>query len=262
MQTRTHSCPSATHAEHGRDGRTDPNASARYAGRAGKPAPERRHLATQEFRRSFSDFDTPRLYRGWLHFHTVSVLSLALIVACVLSLDDLTWIEALTVPVTLLYANLVEYVGHRWPMHRRMKGLEVIYRHTTVHHRYFPHDRFGYEDPRDFYALLLPPSIVLFFFAGFALPAGLVIGWLLTPNCALLFVASATGYFLAYEWLHLCYHAPETSWPYRFGWMRALRRHHLVHHDPGLMSMCNFNITVPLFDWMFETSDVGRRPAR
>jgi sterol desaturase/sphingolipid hydroxylase (fatty acid hydroxylase superfamily) len=30
--------------------------------------------------------------------------------------------------------------------------------------------------------------------------------------------------------------------------VRALRRHHAVHHDPELMQRWNFNVTVPLWD--------------
>ncbi len=35
--------------------------------------------------------------------------------------------------------------------------------------------------------------------------------------------------------------------------MGRLRHHHTVHHDPRLMNRYNFNITYPIFDWLFGT---------
>ena len=35
--------------------------------------------------------------------------------------------------------------------------------------------------------------------------------------------------------------------------MQALRRLHLHHHNPKLMSRYNFNITYPIGDWLFRT---------
>jgi sterol desaturase/sphingolipid hydroxylase (fatty acid hydroxylase superfamily) len=35
--------------------------------------------------------------------------------------------------------------------------------------------------------------------------------------------------------------------------VRILRRHHAIHHDPRLMQRYNFNVTVPLWDWVRGT---------
>lgn len=209
---------------------------------------------TLAFRSDYREREVPRWYRGWPHFWITSVLSIAAIVACIALVRVPSWLQLATVPVTLVYANLAEYLGHRGPMHRRWALLGPIYLHTTVHHRFFTHDVFGYDDPKDFHALLLPPLFLLFFFGCFAVPFGILLYLFVSPNVAYLAVASAVAYFLVYEWMHFCYHAPENSSIFRLEFLRRLRRHHLLHHDPRLMSRYNFNITWPMFDRLFGTT--------
>ena len=70
---------------------------------------------------------------------------------------------------------------------------------------------------------------------------------------ALLYVATAIGYFLNYEVLHFAYHTPATSSLARLPGMRRLRRLHTLHHRPSLMQDYNFNITYPIGDVLFGT---------
>ena len=58
---------------------------------------------------------------------------------------------------------------------------------------------------------------------------------------------------VSYEVLHLCYHAPKDSFIGRRKIIRILRTHHARHHDPRRMQKYNFNVTVPLFDWIMGT---------
>ena len=67
-------------------------------------------------------------------------------------------------------------------------------------------------------------------------------------------MASAAAYVLAYEWLHLCYHLPAQSFLGRMRAIRALRRHHAVHHSPRLMVTHNLSVTFPLWDWVRGTT--------
>ena len=66
-------------------------------------------------------------------------------------------------------------------------------------------------------------------------------------------VASVVLYVLSYEWLHLAYHLPQDRWLARTALVRTLRRHHQLHHAPHLMHRWNFNVTVPLWDWVRGT---------
>jgi len=210
--------------------------------------------ATQEFRDEYQRTEVSRYYSGALHFCFTSLLCLGSIAWCVWNIHNPSWLELLTIPVTFLYANLSEYLGHRGPMHHRRKFLGLVFkRHTLQHHRYFTNEAMECSSARDFKMILFPPVLIVFFAGLFALPVGLVLYTLLSHNVGYLFVAVALGYFLNYEWLHLLYHQPERSIFFKIPGLRALRRHHLAHHDAALMSKANFNITYPICDVLFGT---------
>jgi sterol desaturase/sphingolipid hydroxylase (fatty acid hydroxylase superfamily) len=193
-------------------------------------------------------------YRGRLHLGFTVLVCLATIGASLLALDAPTAGEWVTVPLTFLYANLVEYFGHRGPMHNRARGLGLIFeRHVLQHHRFFRDDAMAFDGTSDYKAVLFPPVMILFYLVGFALPAGLLLAWLSTANVALLFVATAVAYFLNYELLHFAYHADPDSRLARLPLMDRLRRLHTLHHRPSLMQKRNFNITYPIGDWLFGT---------
>jgi sterol desaturase/sphingolipid hydroxylase (fatty acid hydroxylase superfamily) len=86
---------------------------------------------------------------------------------------------------------------------------------------------------------VVPSSALVYFFA--------------SPNTARLFAATAVGYYLLYEWLHISYHVSPGSFVGRLAIVRALRKLHTAHHDLTLMGKYNFNITFPIGDWLFGT---------
>ena len=219
---------------------------------------------TERFRESYRQTQIGPGYQGWAHFaFTTGVCSL-IIAGCLWRLQDVSVWEWLTVPITLVFANLVEPFGHRKAMHHRVRGLGLLFeRHAGQHHRFFQPGRMAYDSSRDFKAVLFPPVLIVFFFGAFALPVGLLIAAFGSANVGYLFVASAIGYFLNYELLHFAWHMREDSWVFRVPGMRALRRVHHTHHHPELMSHYNFNVTYPLADWLHGTYHPGpdRRPA-
>jgi sterol desaturase/sphingolipid hydroxylase (fatty acid hydroxylase superfamily) len=187
-------------------------------------------------------------YSGWLHFGFVNAVVLSVIAIAALRLHAPRW-ALLTVPITFFYANLVEWLAHRGPMHKPRRLLKLVYqRHTLLHHAFFTHDEMQLESTRDFKMVLFPPVLLIFFFGLFALPIGLALNALAGANVAALFVMTAMSYYLLYEWLHLGYHLGDRA-P-RF--IEGLRRHHASHHDPGRMTS-NFNITFPICDRLFGT---------
>ena len=192
-------------------------------------------------------------YSGWLHFATTTIGSLVAIGIAVWQVDSPGPLELAMIPVFFLFANLVEYFGHRGPMHHRRPGLRLIFeRHSQQHHVFYTHEAMDAESPRDFQMVLFPP-IMLGFFLGAVGPIGALLGWLTTANVGWLFVATGVGYFLTYEWLHWAYHQPASTWVGRRALVVRLRRHHLVHHDPHLMTTKHFNITFPIGDSLFGT---------
>jgi Fatty acid hydroxylase len=210
--------------------------------------------AVASFRETYRAEHIGPSYSGAAHFAFTSVGSLAVIAIAAAEVKSPTWAELMTVPITFLFANFVEYRGHRGPMHHRVGGLSLLFeRHAGQHHRYFTHDAMEYETRRDFKMVLFPPLMLLFFLGAVATPVAALLFLFATRNVAFLYVATAMGYFLAYEWLHLCHHTPRGTVLGRIGVLGRLRAHHQAHHDPLRMTSGNFNITFPICDWLFRT---------
>jgi Fatty acid hydroxylase len=117
--------------------------------------------------------------------------------------------------------------------------------------------------------ILMPPyAIVLLFLM--VVPFAWVLATYASANSARLMVATSMFFFLTYEWLHMSYHLPKESFLGRNRVIRSLRELHRRHHDPRLMKRWNFNVTIPVFDWIHgtmwseerERSREARRAAR
>ena len=168
------------------------------------------------------------------------------------------WHDTWIVPLTLVVANVVEYLAHRGPMHHRRPGLGALHaRHSGRHHRFFVAEAMPFEGARDLHAVLFPPALLLFFGA-IATGLGALVALFLPAAVASLFVASALAYYLLYELLHFLYHVPA-HWPVaRLPGVRTLARLHRRHHDPRCMQHVNFNLVFPLCDRLAGTLDSGR----
>lgn len=200
-------------------------------------------------------------YSGKRHFATTFGTSLAIIGLALSGVHGARLGELAAVPLTFLFANLAEYVGHRFPMHRPFPGLGLVYgRHAKQHHHFYTDEAMTFESWRDVEMVLFPALLIVFFSAAFVAPVGLLVYLLSTANAARLFVATVVGYFLLYELLHFSYHCPPDSFIGRLSLVRVLREHHTKHHDLGLMGQWNFNITFPIGDWLF--GKLHRGPAR
>ncbi len=193
-------------------------------------------------------------YSGRLHLATTTGVSLLVALASGLMLADVQPLEWLTVPLTFLYANLSEYLGHRGPMHHKTRALAKVFeRHSIEHHSFFTHEESTFDSSRDYKAVLFPPILLFFFIGGFAVPVGALLYALLSPNVCYLFVLTAVLYFLNYELLHFAYHCKEESWLGSLRLISRLRQHHVTHHNRRLMTNYNFNITYPICDRLFGT---------
>ncbi|MFC1689493.1 fatty acid hydroxylase family protein [Pseudomonadota bacterium] len=210
--------------------------------------------AVERYREQFRREEIGKAYRGGVHLAFTSLVSLAVLALCIASLDQVKPLEWLTLPAVFIYANLVEYLGHRYPMHHPVRGLKILFfRHTKQHHRFFTHKEMTFADSRDYKAVLFPPEMIVFFLGGFGVPMWLILYYTVSANVAWLAVAMALGYFLNYEWLHFAYHCDPGSRIGRIPGLQTLRNLHLHHHDPRLMTHFNFNITYPIADWIFRT---------
>jgi hypothetical protein len=208
----------------------------------------------ERLREDYRRTQVPPRYRGLLHFAITTLGCSALIALAVSRIAHPSALELVTLPATFLFANLSEYLAHRGPMHHRRRGLGIVYqRHSRFHHRFFRHDAMSIDGLRDFHIVLFPPVMFLLFFGLVASPIGALLFVFGSSNVAWLFVATAVGYFLSYEWLHTAYHLPADSFVGRTPGLAFLRRLHTVHHDPQHMQRHNFNITYPIGDLIFGT---------
>jgi hypothetical protein len=162
-------------------------------------------------------------------------------------------LDFLTIPVALVFSNLVEWLAHKHLMHHRRRPFTVLFdRHTPEHHRVYSYETMAIEDPRELRLVLIPALGVLGIVL-LAVPAALVAGLFANENVGWLFLMTSAVYVVGYELSHLSYHLPERSLVYRLPFLRALREHHARHHHPDLMQKANFNVTIPLGDLLFGT---------
>ena len=210
--------------------------------------------SVEKYRAQFRLEENCSTYPGWLHLAFTSAVSFTVVILCAMGVEQVKPLEWLTIPVVFLYANAVEYLGHRGPMHHPVKGLGLLfYRHTKQHHRFFPDREMTFDSSNDFKAVRFPPVMILFFIGGFGLPMWMFLYYVASENVAWLALATAIAYFLNYEWLHFAYHCDPGSRIGRIPGVQTLRNLHLHHHNPQLMSHYNFNITYPIADWLFGT---------
>ena len=224
-----------------RDLHADPNAKQRLSP-AARDAFRGRLLA-----------EIPAWYSARLHVAVPALFGLAVIVVAGFLVRDVKPAEWLVVPAAYLVLNAAEWRIHRDLLHRRTWPLHELYdRHTPQHHMIFLTNDMAVRSRRELRLVLIPAwGIVGAFLAALPIPLSLwALGW---PNLGLLAIATAMGYVLSYEWLHLAYHLPATSWIGRQALVARLRRHHAVHHAPERMQHWNFNVTVPLWDYVRGT---------
>ena len=208
-----------------------------------------------EFRDRYRATVVGRHYNGFLHLGFVVCGSLAVIGVALSFVRAPTWFELCLIPVTFLGANVVEFLGHRGPMHHRVRWLGLIFhRHTHEHHRFFTDEWMTCRSQKDFKIVLFPPVMLLFYLGSVAFPIGLILYLLGARNICAFYVATVTFYFMSYEVLHFTYHVDERIWIARLPVICFLRRHHRVHHRTELMTKYNFNINWPFADFIFGTS--------
>jgi hypothetical protein len=211
------------------------------------------------FRKQFVEATPPR-YRGEIHLLTTLVITGGTIAFCAFQLRAPTlWEWMLLVPIVLL-GNWVEWAAHRYILHRPVKGLEAVYkRHCTVHHQFFTHHDLSYKGHKEWRALLFPPLASLAFLLA-ALPFAALAGWLISANAGFIVMLTMASYYLLYEGLHTLSHLEDKDYPWlrRVPLINTVRRMHTKHHVLGFMQTRNFNLTFPICDALFGTSDLDR----
>lgn len=206
-----------------------------------------------EERRAQLIAEIPGWYSGAAHFAAINLAGAVVIAGAVASLERPAWWHLGLVPMFFAFANLFEWWVHRGPLHHPVRGLRRLYdRHTRAHHVAFVDTAMEIRAPRELRLVLFPPYLFPLFLVMNA-PLLLLLAWAGGLDLALVFLASAVAYYVAYEWLHTLHHWPRASWIGRRGVVAWLRRHHEAHHDPRRMIHGNWNVSFPLADYAFRT---------
>lgn len=221
---------------------------------------DRREIERQKMFRQRFVHDTPSWYHGLYHLCFMLLVTGGAIAYCALRLDHPSvWEWLLVIPIAL-FGNWVEWAAHRYIMHRPMRGLKMVYkRHCTVHHQFFTHHDLSYNGHKHWRALLFPPFAPIGFVLS-AVPPAIVAGLLISANAGYIIVISMAGYYLLYEALHTLSHLDDARHSYLkyVPLINTVRRMHYIHHVLGFMQTRNFNLTFPICDALFGTSDLDR----
>jgi sterol desaturase/sphingolipid hydroxylase (fatty acid hydroxylase superfamily) len=207
----------------------------------------------REARRSAILARIPASYSPVRHVVVPAAFGLAVLLAAVAGVSEVRAWELAVAPLTFVAGLGFEWRLHKTVLHQRRRGLGELYvRHELSHHVVFVDDDMTVRSRREWGLVLMPTFAIVAAFA-LVVPFALALWQLGSANAALVFVATAMCFFLFYEWMHLAYHLSPTSPIGRLRPVRVLRELHRRHHDPSNMKRWNFNVTIPLFDWLHGT---------
>ena len=211
----------------------------------------------QQFRESYRS----RLvgwYNGYAHVLVIYCIGSGLIYVFSSHISSVKLWEWLTIPLVFLLCNIFEWYLHKYVMHRpiNLPGLKAIYdRHTLNHHRFFTDNEMRFLNHRDWRVTVFP-TYALVVFTLISIPPALICGLLFTANVGWLVISTTIGMYLIYEFMHFCCHVDENGFVAKCPFVNTLRRHHTAHHNPSIMMGRNMNLTFPIADWLFKTSDL------
>ncbi|MCC7273127.1 MAG: fatty acid hydroxylase family protein [Alphaproteobacteria bacterium] len=215
--------------------------------------PRRQAAFREDFRQRISPW-----YSGLAHVALIYLIGLSGIWYFVQQIRAPAWYEWLIVPVAFMTANVFEWWIHRYVMHRPVKGFMGIYkRHTLAHHQFFTDQEPTIDSTRDFRIVFFPPYALIAFMTMSVVPA-----WLLhlagLPDAGWLLLTTNTALYLNYELFHWCCHVKDDRIVRHIPLVNSIRRHHIAHHNTAIMMEKNFNLTYPIADCLFGTSDLDR----
>ena len=195
-------------------------------------------------------------YAGWAHVALIYALGTAAIFYSARQISHPAWYEFVVIPVAFCLSNVFEWWLHKYVMHRPVKGLMGIYnRHTLAHHQFFTDAEPTFDNARDFRIVFFPPYALVAFMA-MSLPPAFLLGLAGLPNAGWLLLITNVALYLNYELFHFCCHVKDDRIVRMIPLVNSIRRHHIAHHDQSIMMERNFNLTYPVADWFFKTSDL------
>jgi hypothetical protein len=172
----------------------------------------------------------------------------------------IAWYQWAVIPLVALVSNILEWAMHRYVMHRphnNMIARAIYKRHTQMHHQFFTEKNCKIDAIRDFRIVFFPPYTEIAALA-LAAPGSLLIGLLFGANAGWLSISTVACLYMVYELFHLCCHVSDNWFVRTMPFINTIRRHHVAHHEHAIMMDRNMNLTFPIADWLFRTSDLNR----
>ena len=198
-------------------------------------------------------------YNGLLHVAVMYSAGIGAIVWCVSRMQTPTWEWLLIIPVAI-FGNFVEWGMHKFVMHRLRDvfAVRAIYdRHTRQHHQYFTDNDATIHSVKEFRIVFFPWRVLMVLAVGGGL-LSFLLGALINPNAGYVAFITMMGHYMVYETFHFCCHVPENAFVRNMPFVNTIRRHHIAHHNMGIMMHVNMNLTFPVADWAMGTSDLNR----
>ncbi len=215
---------------------------------------ERQRKFREQYRAAIS-----RWYNGWVHIGVMYTAGVAGIWYCASHLQNAGWEWLLLIPV-LIAGNFGEWAMHKYVMHRLIDvfALRAIYdRHTRQHHQYFTDNEATIDTVREFRIVFFPWR-VLIVLATFGVLFGWIASVLINPNAGYIVFIGMIAHYMVYETFHFCCHVHDNWFVRNMPFVNTIRRHHIAHHNMGIMMHVNMNLTFPIADWFLNTSDLKR----
>jgi hypothetical protein len=198
-------------------------------------------------------------YNGLVHIGVMYSVGIGLIAWCASRMQGATWEWLLIVPVAIA-GNFAEWAMHQHVMHRLIDrfAIRAIYdRHTRQHHQYFTDNDATIHTIREFRIVFFPWRVLAVLIVGGGL-ISLAMAFLINPNAGYVTFITMIGHYMVYETFHFCCHVPENAFVRHMPFVNTIRRHHIAHHNMGIMMHVNMNLTFPIADWALGTSDLNR----
>ena len=198
-------------------------------------------------------------YNGLVHIGVMYAAGISAIWWCVSRMQNPSWEWLLIVPVAIA-GNFGEWAMHKFVMHRLRDifAVRAIYdRHTRQHHQYFTDNDATIHTVQEFRIVFFPWRVLVVLAVGGGLIAW-VVSQLVNPNAGYVVFVTMIGHYMVYETFHFCCHVPENWFVRNMPLVNTIRRHHIAHHNMGIMMHVNMNLTFPIADWALGTSDLRR----
>ncbi len=162
----------------------------------------------------------------------------------------------MTIIASLTLDSVIEWWTHRYPMHKKLPGplfRFLFEHHVTVHHAKFSGDAYEHHHEDERGTIPFPLWVGPLLIAVAVSPFWAISYWTGTDIPLWTSLIVAVLYYIAFEGIHQLMHLPDSPkvrWIRESKWFVWLNTHHKIHHA---RAGSNFNLVLPLADWMFET---------